>query len=183
MGDKACKMRRFLIFFLLLVGLAGAESWSHQGTTWKHNNGLQMTFPQEFAVSTDDFGNLSVLGKQGFVRYTLQACQSEKDYKGWIVGREKVISEQGMTLKREFERELPGQVKARFTECERMSEEDILFVVLWVAYQQGQDYLCVQMYYPKQRESDWGPMLQKSLESVRKQQKGKPASKSKVGAL
>jgi hypothetical protein len=176
-------MRFFWLFFLLLVGVTWADNWTHQGPTWRHQNGLQITFPQDFAVSTDEFDNLSVVGKQGFVRFTVQAAKGEKEFKGWIAGREKVVTEQGMTPKREFERKMAGGVVARYSECERMSEEDILFVVLWAAFQQGQDYLCLQLFYPKQRESDWGPLLEKSLESVKRVPTGKPAAKSKVGAL
>lgn len=160
-------MRYFLLLLLLFCSPVGADTWSHSGTSWKHSNGLTITFPADFQVQDQGNGVLSVQGKQGFVSYTVQGMQGEKLFKDWVKAQQRTFQDEGMTVKQEFQHEYPQKkVSGRFMESERTSQQGIAFVVVAASFQQGKDYLCMQFYYPKEREKDWGPLLNGVFESI-----------------
>jgi hypothetical protein len=159
-------MRMITVLWLLLVVPGWCENWTHKGSTWKHSNGMSITFPAEFQVEQAPTGILSVTGKQGFVNFSVQGMKGEKLFKSWILGQQKAFEEEHLEIKSDFNKTLKNGVLARFLETERLSEQGILFVIVATALSKGQDYLCLQMYYPKEREKDWGPLMQSTVNSV-----------------
>ena len=158
---------RFLLLLLLLLSAPGwCENWTHKDNPWKHANGLSITFPAEFQVEASPSGILTVTGKQGFISYTVQGMKGEKLYKSWILGEQQTFEKAGLETKSDTTRKLKNGVQARFVETERMSEQGILFVIVSTVLSQGKDYLCLQMRYPKEREKDWGPLMQSTVNSV-----------------
>lgn len=159
-------MRKLLLLLWVLALPAWCKDWTHQGNTYKHSNGMSVTFPADFQVEEQNSGILEVQGKQGFVHYAVQGMKGEKNFKSWILGQQKAFDQEGLKLKSDFNKKLKGGLLGRFMESERMSEQQILFVIVSVAVSKGQDYLCMQMFYPKEREKDWGPLMQGTVNSV-----------------
>lgn len=159
-------MRKLLLLLWLLALPAWCKDWSHQGSTWKHSNGMSVTFPQDFQVEEQATGILTVEGKQGFVRYVVQAMKGEKTFKDWILGQKKAFDDGHVTDLKDSIKTLKNGLLARFLEGQRMSEQELLWVCISMAVSKGQDYLCMEIYYPKQREKDWSPILQGTVNSI-----------------
>ena len=157
-------MPLLLLFLLTIPGWC--DIWSHKNNTWKHSNGMSITFPADFQVEAAKSGILTVTGKQGFVNFTVQGMKGEKLFKSWILGQQKAFDEENLEIKSDFNKTLKNGILGRFMETERLSEQGILFVIVSTALSKGQDYLCMQMYYPKEREKDWGPLMQSTVNSV-----------------
>lgn len=155
-----------LLLLWVLALPVWCKEWAHEGTTWKHSNGMSVTFPADFQVEEQPSGILEIQGKQGFVHYSVQGMKGEKNFKSWILGQQKALDQEGLKIKSDFNKKLKGGLLGRFMETERMSEQNILFVIVSVAVSKGQDYLCMQMFYPKEREKDWGPLMQGTVHSV-----------------
>jgi hypothetical protein len=172
-------MRRFFclfcLLFLALPALAGP--WSRSGTTWKHQNGMVITFPQEFAAEEAPNGILHVSGKQGFVDFLVQGARGDKEFKGWLAGQQQSFETEGLKIQQQPSRKLKSGVLAHTMSADRTSEQGIVFVVVAAAFQQGQDYLCMQMFYPKEREQDWTPLFQGVVNSVKPPARAAKAAK------
>lgn len=128
---------------------------------------MSITLPAEFQAEADKGGILNVTGKEGFVHLTIQGMKGEKLFKSWIAGQQKAFDEEGLKLKDLPNKTLKNGILVRASETQRMSEQEILFVIASVALSKGQDYLGLQMFYPKQREKDWGPLLNGIIQSVK----------------
>jgi len=159
-------MRKLLLLLWVLASPAWCKDWSHQGSTWKHSNGMSVTFPTDFQVEEQAGGILDVQGKQGFVHYSVQGMKEEKNFKSWVQGQQKAFDQEGLKIKSDFNKKLKNGLLSRFLETERTSEQGILFVIVSVAISKGKDYLCLQMFYPKEREKDWSPILQGTVNSI-----------------
>jgi len=160
------EMRIFVLLWVLLVIPGWSEAWTHKDRTWKHSNGLSITFPADFQVEASPQGILNVVGKQGFINLNVRGLKGEKDFKGWLVGQRQSFEAEGLKIKGEQTQTLKSGILARTMQTERMSEQGILFVVVACALSKGQDYLCLQFFYPQEREKDWSPLLQNTLNSV-----------------
>ena len=158
-------MRVFIVLLLMFTVPGWCDGWSHHDNTWKHPNGLSITFPPDFQVETATGDILNVTGKQGFISYTVQGMKGEKLFKSWLLGEQQSFEKAGLETKSDSTRKLKNGITGRFIETERMSEQGILFVIVSTALSKGQDYLCLQMRYPKEREKDWSPLLQSTVNS------------------
>ncbi|MFN8606490.1 MAG: hypothetical protein U0931_03095 [Vulcanimicrobiota bacterium] len=159
-------MRKLLLFLWVLTLPGWCKEWSHQGSVWKHGNGMSITFPADFQVEEKPGDILDVQGKQGFVHYSVQAMKGEKNFKSWILGQQKAFDQEGLKIKNDSSQKLKSGLLARFMDSERTSEQGILFVIVSVAVSKGQDYMCLQMFYPKEREKDWTPLFQGTINSI-----------------
>ncbi len=165
---KPLAMQKILLLFLLLLTPGWSEAWSHQGTTWKHSNGISITFPAEFQVEADGEGLLSAAGKQGFVTYKILGLKGENGFKGWRKGQLQSFESEGLKVKAEFERKLNHGMQAKFIETEYTSQQGIVFVVLAAAVYKGSDYIGMTHMYPKEREKDWTPLFQGVVNSIKR---------------
>lgn len=163
-------MRILQIILVLLLTIPGwcQGNWTHEGTTWKHSNGMQITFPADFQAEAAKDGILNVTGKQGFVSFAVQGMKGEKLFKSWVAGQQKALDSEGLKLKDLPNKTLKNGILVRTSETQRMSEQEILFVIASVALSKGQDYLCMQIFYPKEREKDWGPLMSATINSVKR---------------
>ncbi|MBX3168352.1 MAG: hypothetical protein KF760_13120 [Candidatus Eremiobacteraeota bacterium] len=170
-------MRKLLLLLWVLTLPAWCKDWSHTGTTWKHSNGMSVTFPADFQVQEADNGVLTVIGKQGFITYIVQGMVGEAAYKGWLGGQQQFRVKSDWQVKSEFSKANKNGLQGQFLESEHTNQEGILFVGIAVAFSKGKDYLCLQMLYPKLRESDWSPLLSDTVNSVKAGAKAKPVAK------
>ena len=161
-------MRKIFLLLLILLAPGWGETWSHQGTTWKHSNGVSITFPPEFQVETDKEGLLSAVGKQGFVTYKVLGIKGEKAFQGWRKGQLQSFESEGLPIKGDSQRKLKNGMQARILETEYTSQTGITFVVLAVAFNKGEDFIGMTHMYPKEREKDWTPLFQSVFDSVKR---------------
>ncbi len=173
-------MRKLLLLLWLLALLAlpaWCKDWTHEGSTYKHSNGMSVTFPADFQVQEADNGVLTVVGKQGFVTYIVQGMVGEPAYKGWLAGQQEFRVKSDWQVKGEFTKPNKNGLQGQFVESEHTNQEGILFVGISVAFPKDKNYLCLQMLYPKLRESDWSPIFSGTVNSVKASAKVKPVAK------
>ena len=161
-------MRKIFLLLLVLLAPCWGEVWSHQGRTWKHTNGVSITFPPEFQVESDAEGLLSATGKQGFVTYKVLGIKGENGFKGWRKGQLQSFESEGLTVKAEVQRKLKNGLLARILETEYTSQTGIVIVVLAIAFNKGDDFIGMTHMYPKEREKDWTPLFQSVFDSVKR---------------
>lgn len=161
-------MLRLLALLLLLTFPALAQTWSRQDGEWKHSNGMSLTFPQEFLVQSSQEGVLTADGKQGFVRFTVQGLRGEKEQKSWQKANQQSLEAEKLKITGQSQHALESGVRIKFQEAERLSEQGVLFVIVFAECSKGQDHLGIQFYYPRDREKDWTPLFQSILGSVKR---------------
>ena len=150
-GYAVILIRRCLVVLLFAAFLCAAgwgEGWTQKGHTWSHSNGLALTFPNGYKVSTEKNGTLNANAAGGYVILVFTPVSGKEQMKDAMKGIIQAMSQAKVVMKSDSVTGKQNGVDVAFQDGETLSNGVPIFVKLGI-FNKKESFLLMQLLVPK----------------------------------